>query len=358
MTHDKTVARQTRGLRLIQASGLHRWLPPLGQGVIFAGHRVIPMQAETDFDPNRSLSITPGFLDELLVHLKHRGIPVIPLSEVVSRLQRKTSGLFACFTFDDGYADNFVHAFPVFRRHDVPFAVYLTTGLLDGSAPPWWSLLEAALAQAPALTLTLDGAPPQHYQLPHDAARRQAFADVAGVLLHADAALIQQATDQLLAQVPEAAQARPAMLSAAMINEMLASGLVEFGAHTVNHVRLGCQTDVTAAQEIQCSRDATEALVGRPVTHFAYPYGNASSYGPRECALSRQLGFETAVTTRKALLTRADLDRPFELPRVSLNGHFQEIAFFDVFLSGLPFLGERLRRLMPSRPPAEALHAG
>ncbi|WP_439817425.1 polysaccharide deacetylase family protein [Zavarzinia sp. CC-PAN008] len=361
MPHDRVVALQLRTLRMLQATGLHHVLPPLGRGVIFAGHRVAPMAAERAFEPNRALTITPDFLDALLAHLARRGIPVVPLSEVVGRLSGSGGrGLFACFTFDDGYADNFEHAFPVFQRHGAPFAVYLTTGLLDGSILPWWALLEAAVGRAARLSLDLDGPEgrwTRSFALADDAARRAAFGEIAGRLNPAPVGVLRQAFEQLVAQVPEAvAAARTPMLSQAQIAEMRHSGLVEFGAHTVHHVRLGRQTDAVARSEMQASLRHVEALVGRPVDHFAYPYGNAGSYGTREVGLAAQMGFRTAVTTRKALLTQGDLRRPYELPRVSLNGHFQDLGLFDLFLSGLPFVGERLRRL--ARPAAsETAHA-
>ena len=32
---------------------------------------------------------------------------------------------FVCFTFDDGYRDNLEHAYPILKRHGVPFALYM-----------------------------------------------------------------------------------------------------------------------------------------------------------------------------------------------------------------------------------------
>ena len=40
------------------------------------------------------------------------------------------------------------------------------------------------------------------------------------------------------------------------------------------------------------------ARIGRPVRHFAYPYGKATDAGSREFALAKECGFETAVTFR------------------------------------------------------------
>lgn len=38
-------------------------------------------------------------------------------------------------TFDDGYRDNFIHAFPVMLDFNVPFAVFVSTGFIGGKMP-------------------------------------------------------------------------------------------------------------------------------------------------------------------------------------------------------------------------------
>src|SRR4029078_10114935 len=37
-------------------------------------------------------------------------------------------------------------ALPVFEAHGAPFTIYVTTGLIDGTADIWWLMLEEAIA--------------------------------------------------------------------------------------------------------------------------------------------------------------------------------------------------------------------
>src|SRR3546814_14472675 len=71
---------------------------------------------------------------------------------------------------------------------------------------------------------------------------------------------------------------------------------VEFGAHTVHHACLGRLDDRAAREEIAQSKADCEALLGSPVRHFAYPYGDSAAAGAREAEFCRELGFTTAVT--------------------------------------------------------------
>ena len=74
------------------------------------------------------------------------------------------------------------------------------------------------------------------------------------------------------------------------------------------------------------SRARIEAALQRPVVHLAYPYGDRIAAGPREFALARAAGFKTAVTTRPGMIFPESADHLTALPRVSLNGNYQDTA--------------------------------
>ncbi len=63
----------------------------------------------------------------------------------------------------------------------------------------------------------------------------------------------------------------------------------------------------------------------------------------------RNLDLATAVTTRKGLLHDSHKDSMAALPRLSLNGDFQDARYIKVLLSGAPFaLWNAARRFKPS----------
>src|ERR1700741_5409654 len=77
-----------------------------GAGVILTLHHVRPARRDA-FQPNRSLEITPEFLNAAIVEFRHQGLEFISLDEMHHRLSEGGSrGRFACITFDDGYRDN------------------------------------------------------------------------------------------------------------------------------------------------------------------------------------------------------------------------------------------------------------
>ena len=326
------------------------WLGSDGRsvGAIFAGHRIEDDPMPGTFAPTRALAVAPAFLERLLWHLRDRGIAVVSLREAMHRLQVPgRHGPFACFTFDDGYADNCRTALPIFASFGAPFAVFLTTGFIDGSVIPWWDALESAIGRTERFEFERAG-------------RRRAWPTRS---VGEKSAAYGAAARWFLAAGPVAREAALAdlgqrygypsggtMLNWDMVRAMARTGLVEFGCHTVSHPRLSGLSADAARNELAASRSAVETAIGRPVDFLAYPYGDPASAGPRERALAAAVGFTAAVTTRKNVLSAGGADDLQDLPRIPLNGHFQRIEYVDLLLSGAPFtIGAAVRRLAGRR---------
>lgn len=73
---------------------------------------------------------------------------------------------------------------------------------------------------------------------------------------------------------------------------------IEFGSHTLSHVRLTSENADTQAREIQQSKTDLESLLGFPITTFCYPYG---SYDDTSVQLARAAGYTHATTCEKGL---------------------------------------------------------
>src|SRR5207253_2646090 len=90
-------------------------------------------------------------------------VDLVSLDEMRRRL---SEGIFwrrfICFTFDDGYRDNLTHAYPVLRRHAVPFAIYVPTSFPDRLGELWWLALQAVIAWNDRIGLVI-GNEDQHF---------------------------------------------------------------------------------------------------------------------------------------------------------------------------------------------------
>mgnify|MGYP001193115488 FL=1 len=341
------------GLSAMYVAGAHRWLAPLcaGVGAIFTLHHVRPARAG-GFQPNRHLEITPDFLRTTLAYLRARGVDIITLDEMQRRLTAQDfSRRFACFTFDDGYRDNRDAALPVMREFDAPMTVFITSDFAAGAGRPWWIALERLIAANDAVEATINGAT-LRLDARTDDAKAACFAQLHDRLrmLPADRDL-QNAIDALCARyrIDMAAISAELCMSWPELKEFARDPLVTLGAHSITHCNLAKIPREAARDEMAGSRAAIEAQTGRPVRHFVYPYGGRTAAGAREFELANELGFATAMTTQPGMIFAQNADRLTALPRVSLNGLYQEEHHLAVLASGgATAMANGFRRLMPA----------
>jgi peptidoglycan/xylan/chitin deacetylase (PgdA/CDA1 family) len=285
-----------------------------GRGVVLMFHRVCP---------DGDAVLYPGFLvpvsllDSIVRSVRRAGWDIVTLDEIPARLTQPTARRFVCFTFDDGYADNYTLALPVFRRHQAPMAVYIATGFLDRSVFYWWGALHTLVLTSQTVELpSLSGGAPSRLPARTLEEKRAAY-DALDELGHQSGDRFFDAMRDQWARAriePQALLDRDA-LSRDQARALAADPLVTIGAHTVTHARLAQLSADDARREIAESRSTLEGLVGASVRHFAYPFGGPNSCGPREFELAEREGFLTAVTTRRGNVFPEHATRLQALPR-------------------------------------------
>jgi peptidoglycan/xylan/chitin deacetylase (PgdA/CDA1 family) len=328
------------GFAAIAVTGADRYFRPLarGRGVILMFHHVRPWRPR-DFAPNRGLEITPEFLGIVLTELWREGFDIIPLDAVPDRLRRGPSGRpFAALTFDDGYRDNVEHAWPVLRQHNAPWTIFVTTDFVAGNGRLWWLELEEAIARLERVVLPRNG---EVVELPNQTTGEKlaAFEAVYSHLRASPEERVRAVTADLAARagVDTSRLAVDLCLGWDELQTLRREPDVSIGAHTLSHAMLAKCGEITAMREIAESKALLERRLGRPVRHLAFPFGDPSAVGVREFRLARQAGFSTAVTSRPGHVFPDHAAHLQALPRVSINGLFQNEAAVRALLSGVPF---------------------
>jgi|SRR2546421_1016694 len=211
------------------------------------------------------------------------------------RSQRKDRRTLLALTFDDGYYDNYTHAFALASDLQVPITIFLIPGYLDCDNSFWWADHLIRLAQVDQVSFE------EHtYHLDRQE-ERKALAQIindhvcnAGSVADREKLLI--AICEVLAVSSSAIpKEEPApLLTWTQVREMEKSGWVSFGAHTIHHADLERMTNPV---EVQCEvgecRTMLEQQLGHSVDTFAYPHGHVGDHGL--CAV-QQSGYKWAVT--------------------------------------------------------------
>ena len=337
------------GFGAFRASGLHRLAGAAirGEGVALMLHHVRPWRSATPgFQPNRLLEITPQFLDELLTSVRRLGFDLVAMDEALRRLAGRARP-FATLTFDDGYRDLVERALPVLERHDAPFTAFVTTGFADRSARLWWLELEEAVRRLGRVRLARPGLSVD-LQTVTVGQKAAAFNQIYWTLRAGPEERLLDVVSELAAEakVDGLKFVNDLCMTWGEIAALSRHRLATIGAHTLRHRMLAKWPLEVAREEMAQSKSKIEARIETPVRHFAFPVGDPASAGPREFALARELGFASAVTTRPGMLFSEHAAHPTALPRVSVNGEWQDTRAIEVLLSGAPFaLWNRGRRL-------------
>jgi len=319
-------------------SGAHRLLQPLlgGVGAILTLHHVRPPRTDA-FQPNRLLEVSPAFLDDVIRGLRRADVDIVPLDEMHRRLKEQDfRRRFVCLTFDDGYRDNAQYALPILKKYDVPFAIYIPTSFPDRAGELWWLTLEAAIKRTSRLALVMDGED-RRYDCHSAEAKYELFEHIYWWLrgLPSEDELRSAVRDiGTRYGVDSTAFCKDLYMTWDEIGEIAADRLATIGAHTVNHVMLKKASDADVRNEMQQSAAVIEAALGKKPEHFSYPVGDRTSAGPREFRIAAELGFKTAVTTRPGVLFPEHAAHMTALPRISLNGEYQQRRYAKVLFSG------------------------
>jgi peptidoglycan/xylan/chitin deacetylase (PgdA/CDA1 family) len=330
-------------LGALHYSGLSAAFRPVvgGLGAIFMLHHVFPGGGRPKgFSPNYGLEMEPEFLDAVISLVKQRGMELVSLDEAVERIKNpsRNSRRFAVFTLDDGYRDNLIHALPVFRKHNCPFAIYVAPAIADGTCELWWRALELIIAGNTRVELELAG---KNYALATAATAEKwtAWNTLYQPLRNMDQLQQRQwiRSAALRYGIELDRLCRVAAMDWNELRTIAKDPLCTIGAHTIHHYAVARLSDEMCRSELVASADRIESELGKRPVHFAYPYGDKLSAAARDFRLAREAGYHSAVTTRKGMIFAEHASHLTALPRTSLSGKVQELAYVSAMIDGLPF---------------------
>lgn len=282
-------------------------------------HRVLPARHPDRAREQPGMYVSDTTFDMHLAILKQR-FELVHLDDWLRGASRGESlpRLGCALTFDDGWRDNFDHAFPILRRHQAPATIFLVSTFTGTDQEFWPNKLGRLLASMPAERRLPEPLGALLAPVRERVRARGTWSvediDAATVLAkQLGESQIRTQIDQALAEYPAGEPVR-AVLNPEELQVMSASGLVRFGSHTRTHFRLRGEIPAAVLEaEIVTSRDEIGASVGRSAELFCYPNGDTTP-AARDIVGQHYIG---AVTTRKGwYVPGAD---PFMIPRIGVH---------------------------------------
>ncbi len=304
-----------------------------GMGHIFMLHRVLPEPLRKHYSFNRDLAITPEYLEESICHLKRKDYRFVSLDEIHDILLngKKITQKFVCLTLDDGYRDNIEYGFPVFKKHNIPFTIYVTNSFPNGTAHLWWYWLEDKINKSESFvfgddiyTCCTDAEKQNTYNTLREKIKNMSYAERKIVVNN----FFKLTEDEVKYQVQNIA------LSWEELKELSSEPLANIGAHTVNHLSLSNLTFEEASTEIIDSKHELEKILQQNIHHFAYPYGGLEDATDREWKIAAQAKFKTAVMNHPGNLFKNNNRTMMHLPRYPM-GEKTTFELLNYHLNGI-----------------------
>lgn len=201
------------------------------------------------------LRVKPSQFEKQLIWLKKNHFKSYTMNELVTlkEIPKKT----VVITFDDGYEDNFINAFPILKKYNFKATIYI---VLNRFNQDW-------------------------------------------------------ATDKDLDQSSYELNSEKMLLDE-QIQEMINSHLIEIGSHTLDHVALPKISIHEKIKQIKESKVRIENMFNVKCNSFAYPFG---FFDKDSTKIVQECDYTNAVTTINGVFNEIQYSN-FEIPRIIISG--------------------------------------
>jgi peptidoglycan/xylan/chitin deacetylase (PgdA/CDA1 family) len=211
----------------------------------------------------RGLRVAPYKFEKQIKYLAENGWHFFTISELIACRETLPEKAVA-LTFDDGYEDNYTQAFPILQKYGAKATIYL---VVDRHDREWSSKRKAK--------------------------------NNCGELMYEP------------------------KLTNSQIEEMINSGLIEIGSHTVTHDNLTKLDRERKKQEIIDSKKLIEECFGIQCHSFCYPFG---LFDEEDVKIVKEAGYTNATTTLIGIddIQNTDL---YKIRRITVSGKDNFLAF-------------------------------
>lgn len=287
-------------------------------GVVLMLHRVAEYD-KSRLVPNEDLKVSPAFLQRTIDKYRKAGFSFLSLDEVYDVITRKSNidKPFVAFTLDDGYLDNYTTAYPIFKKNNVPFCIFVATDFPDRKAILWWLTIEDLILSNEKIVLS-DGST---YNCKNYQQKWDTFRLIRERILKLDQKKLLNSLQKLFANyhIDWLAPVKEMAMSWENIAELGKEPLCTIGAHTMSHPAFIPLSLEEIKAEIDGGIERLHSVISYDILHFAYPYGSIKEDGEREYEFLKTFDFKTAFISFGGVITQQSEDILTNLPRFMLR---------------------------------------
>lgn len=298
---------------------------------ILAFHQV----SNERFDP-LFMKIRIEIFEDLIRYLK-KNYTILPLREYFDRetYHKAIDKNSIVITFDDGYRDNYLNAYPILKKYNVPATLFLSAEAVNNNSFLWYDTIVSVFKNTRKNSIELRLPESKKYQLVSLKNKYLAIRDTIAYAKNLPPLERDAFINSLLKLFDEnritKSKCSEMMLSWEMVKEMHETGIT-FGSHGLTHTRLINLSKEAIEKEVHASKKLIEEQGGAEALFFAYPNGQRDDFEEITEDILRSNSYLGACTLIKG--ENASF-RPFAMQRycitqgmvVGINGKFSKSVF-------------------------------
>lgn len=238
-------------------------------------------------NPHRGdmVTVTPDVFEGQMEYLHKSGYRTLKINELLDFISGKLTikEKSVVVTFDDGWLDNYIYAFPVLKKYSINAAIFIITDRIERASaiPTSASLLKLRGEQR----------------------------GVAVVPTHNESKLLIEKNEDYRV-----------VLNWELIKEMADSSLVEFYSHTKSHARCNSLSENELLEELGESKKIIKEKLNRPCPYLCWPYGK---YNEIAIKIARAVDYKAIFTTKHGVVKKTS--DPFAIKRIVVK---DSVAWF------------------------------
>ncbi len=214
------------------------------------------------------VTVVPEVFERQMQYLDRAGYRTLKAGELLSFINGDLSldEKAVMVTFDDGWLDNYVYAFPILKKYNINATIFIATD---------W--IERASENTPDLNVSI----PDH---------RESFSLI------------------------ERGEGHKVLINWRLAREMSESGLVEFYSHTKSHRKCHNLSADKLEEELEGSKGVMEERLGRPCTALCWPFGRNNDLSVK---IARDKGYGLLFTARHGIGEKGS--DPYSVNRIAVK---------------------------------------
>lgn len=312
---------------------------PDNKGIkVLAYHRI----NNNDFDP-LGMNIRVKSFEKQMRFIK-RHYKLISLQQAVELLRSHQSipDNTIVVTFDDGYKDNYINAYPILKKYNIPADIFLSAGAIEKKQILWFEAIIASFKQTSKKCIDLTEIGLKRYKINTVMEKMDNVQEIVSFAKNLSKEDREKMIVLLLEKLDLAnrdLEFESSMLEWEDIREMKKNG-IDFGSHGLNHSILSRLSEKEAEKEIGESKKIIQERVNSEVKFFTYPNGGAGDFNERIISLLKKNNFLAACTLVRGSNNR--FSNLYSLKRFCVNRGMESGVFsnfskslFALEMSGL-----------------------